>query len=67
MARQHAADRLGDIGRRQRRSRHLVEQRHEQVIVVAVDDDDVAISPAESSRAGEPAEAGPHDHHLLSL
>ena len=50
LARQHAADRLGDIGRRQRRGRHLIEQRHEQVVVVAVDDRDVDLGLAEPAR-----------------
>ena len=45
------------------RGGHLVEQRLEQVIVVAVDQRDRHARPREARRAGEAAEAGADDHN----
>ena len=55
---QHGPDRLGDIGRRQRRGRDLVQQRLEQVVVVAVDHRHVDGRPRQPASGFEPAEAG---------
>jgi hypothetical protein len=63
VAGQDAADGFGDVGRRKRRGRHLVEQWREQVVVAAVDDDDPRTTPAEFHRRSEAAEAAAHHDH----
>ena len=55
------ADRPGDVGRRQGRRRHLVEQRLEQVVVAPVDDDHVGRRAGQRPGRGEAAEAGADD------
>jgi hypothetical protein len=47
-------DRLGDIGRRQYGGRDLVQERLEQVIIVAVDHGDIDGSPREIAGSIEP-------------
>ena len=61
IATQDLADRLGDIRRRQGGGGHLVQQRHEQVVVLPVDDGDADIGSAELGRAGQPGKAGADD------
>ena len=46
-----AADRLGDVGRVERRGRHLVEQRLEEVVVAAVEQRDAHRRVGERARA----------------
>ena len=58
-ARQDAADRRGDVGRREPGGRHLIEQRLEQVIVVLVDDGDVERLPASALAADSPPKPAP--------
>lgn len=55
---QDAAHRPGDVGGRQAGSRHLVKQRLEQVVVVAVDDRDIDRTVGQSLRGEQAAEAG---------
>ncbi len=55
-------DRPRDIGRRERGGRHLVEKRHEQVIVPPVHDRHIHGLAAQRLGAGETAESGAHDH-----
>ena len=40
LAAQDRADRIGDVGRRKRRGRHLVEERLEKVVIAPIDDRD---------------------------
>jgi len=58
------ADRPGDLGRRQRRGRHLVEQRLEQMVIALVDQRDVAARAFERLDGREAAKA-PADNHDL--
>ena len=67
MALEKLANRLGDVGRRQRRSRHLIEQRHEQIVVVAIDDSHPDRLAADRPRAGKAAEARADNHHMGRL
>ena len=62
LAAQHAPDRPGDIARRQRRGRDLVEQGLEEMIIPAVDDGDLDRRARERLRRPHPGEAGTHDH-----
>src|SRR3954463_10296084 len=52
------ADRIADLPRRENGSRHLVEQRHEHVVVVAVDQDHLDRRPA-GGPGGPPAAGAP--------
>ena len=54
----NGANGLGDIGRRQRCRRDLVQKRLEQVVVVTIDDRDVGWRPRQCTRSFEPAKAG---------
>ena len=45
---QYFADRPGDVVRREGRRGHLIEQRLEGVVVVAIDEDDIGVGAAES-------------------
>ena len=64
---QHGADRLGDVGGRQRRGGHLVKQRLKQVIVVAVDDQHLDRRARQRARREQPAETAAHDDDSLDL
>jgi len=55
LAAQDVADRPGDIGRRQRRRRNLVQKRLEQMVVVAVDHSDVCSKTREGLHRRKPA------------
>src|SRR6516165_3933527 len=57
-----AADRCGDIGRRKTRGCDLIEQRLEQMIVVPIDQRDLARGSGQRLGRGQPAEAGTHNH-----
>jgi hypothetical protein len=59
-----AADRLGDVRRREDRRRHLVEQRLEQVVVVTVDDDHLDRLLGQRLGRLQPGEAAADDDHL---
>src|SRR5690606_12140300 len=62
------ADRLRDIGRSERGACHLIEQRLEQVIVVAIDDDQLDGRAAQGARRPQAPEAASDDDHTgLSL
>src|SRR5713101_788776 len=56
-------DRTRDLARIEECRSHLVEQRREQVVVVAVDQQHVHWCLLQSPGAGEAAEPGPCDHH----
>ena len=62
LAPEDPADRRGDIARAQRCRRHLVEQRLEQVMIVAIDQDHPNRGVAERPRGLQSAEATPDDH-----
>jgi hypothetical protein len=62
------AHRVGDVGGVQPGGGDLVEQRLEGVEVVAVDQRDRhVVGLGQGLGGGEPAEAGPDDHHLVLL
>jgi hypothetical protein len=61
---QDVADRPGDVGRRQRRGRNLIQQRLEAVMVLPVDQRDVDRGAAQRLRGFDAAEAGADDHDL---
>jgi hypothetical protein len=63
LAGEDGADRGCDLGGREARHRHLVEERLEEVIVRAVDQRDLDVSARERLRRFEPAEAASDDHH----
>ena len=50
-------DRRGDLGGREDRRRHLVEQRLKYVVVAAVDQDDLGIGVPQRVRRREPGKA----------
>ena len=58
---QDAADRRGDIGGRERRGRHLVEQRLKEVVVAPVDDGHTQRSARKPLGGGKAAEPCAHD------
>jgi hypothetical protein len=59
--------RPGDVARRERGGGDLVEQRLEQVVVVAVQQRDLGRGPGQRPRRLQPAEAGAEDHHAQRL
>jgi hypothetical protein len=63
---QHLADRRCDVGRAERSGRDLVEQRLEQVVVAAIDDQHVDRRATQRPRRFETAEAGADDHDARS-
>ena len=58
--------RSSDLARIQQRCGHLVQERREQVVVVAVEEQDVHIDALQCTRARDPAEAGARDDHARS-
>ena len=58
-----AADRLRDVGWRERGGCRLVEERLEEMVVASVDDGDLNGRVLERSRRGQPAEPGTDDYH----
>ncbi len=64
VARKHVPDGPCDVSGRQRRGRHLVEQRHEQVVVVTIDHRNTGRRAPEATRTRETAKAGANDHHV---
>ena len=65
-ATQQRADRGRDLGGGEARHRHLVEQGLEQVVVAAVEDDDLEVVGARQALGGREArKAGPDDQHAL--
>src|SRR5215472_3852543 len=61
---QDGPDRLGNIGRRQRRGRDLIEKRLKQVVVVAVDDGDLDGRARQRSGGLEPGKACADNHDM---
>ena len=60
---QEVPDRPGDLRRRQRGGRDLIEKRLKQVMIAAVDHRDADRRPGETMNGLEPAESGAdHDH-----
>ena len=57
----------GHIGRRQRRGRHLIEQRLEAMMVLAIDHDDIGGRASQRLGGFQAAEAGTDDHHFRSV
>jgi hypothetical protein len=64
---EHLADRGGDLGRRQRGRGHLVEQGLEDVVVLAVEEQDVQVRPGQRLRGLEAAEAAADEHDTRPL
>jgi len=64
---QHVPDGPGDLGRRQRRGRHLVQQRLKAMMILPIDDDHVDGNPAERLRGFEATEACTHDDDPRTL
>ena len=67
LAADDGADRPRDIARRQRRGRHLIEQRLEAVMILRVDQRHVGVRPRKRATGFQPAEASADDHHLRAL
>ena len=61
---QDPPNRRGDVGRRQRRGRHLIKQRLKQVVIVSIDDRDADGRRGERSRRVETAEPAADDDHM---
>src|SRR4030088_856068 len=53
----------GDLSGRKTRSRDLIEQGLERMVILAVDYDDLNRSTRQSARGIKPAKSGAHDHH----
>ena len=66
LSRYHLADGGRDLAGREDRRRHLVEERLEQVMVRAVDEQHVHRRAAQALRGREAPETGPHDDHTHS-
>ena len=64
---QDLPQRRRDVGRGECGGRDLVEERLEQVMVAAVDQDHVDVSPREGAHRPQPAEAAADDDHTGSL
>jgi hypothetical protein len=62
---QDRADRLRDIRRGQSRRRHLVKQRLEQMMVLAVDQGDARLPALEALAKGQPAKAGSQHDYVI--
>ena len=60
---QDPADRRGDVARRERRHRHLVEQRLEHVMVAPIDERHLHRLPAQRPGGVQPAEPSANNHH----
>ena len=60
---EHGAQRAADVGRGELRGGHLVEQRLELVVVVAVDQRDLDPGVGQHLGAPDAREAAPDDHH----
>ena len=58
-------DRRGDLGGRQNRRRHLIEQRLEDVMIAPVDQNDVGIASLQRARRGDPGKSAADDHDAL--
>ena len=58
------ANRRGDVARRQRGSRDLVEQRLKEVVIRPVNQSDANRCVPQGAGRGEPAETTAHDHHM---
>ncbi len=61
LAPEQVAYRPGDVGGRETGGRDLVEQRLEQVVILAIDERDVGVEAAKTLGDGEAAESGPDD------
>ena len=59
---QDPADRRRHIARRQRRGRDLIEQRLEQMVVVAIEERDLRVRAGERARRMQTAESAADDH-----
>jgi hypothetical protein len=60
-------DRRGELGGREDRRRHLIEQRLKYVVVAAVDHDDIDISVPKRACRGESGKAGADDDDAFPL
>ncbi len=61
---ENAADRRGDVRRREARGRHLVQERLKQMVIVLIDQGDVERRAGEVLRRAQPAEPGTDDDDL---
>jgi hypothetical protein len=60
-------DRRGDLGRREHRRRHLVEQWLKDVVIAPVNQDDIDISMPQRACRGDAGEAAADDDDALAL
>src|SRR5437868_2895218 len=67
LASHHAADRRCDVCGRQRSQSHLVQQRLEGVVILAVKNRNVDIRFGESQRGLEPAESAADNHNSWTI
>ena len=67
LAAQYGADRLGNVGRRQCRGRHLIEQRLEEVVIVPVNDRDLDRRPCQFACGFESAKPGADDNGARAI
>ena len=61
---QDGAKRARDVGRRERRRGHLIEERLEQMVVSTVQDGDANGTAGQPARRVQAAEAAPDDHDV---
>jgi hypothetical protein len=62
---QDVSNRRGDVPLGENTGRHLVQERLEEVMVVAVDDGDVDVRASQRSCGEQAAEATTHDHDAM--
>ena len=67
LAAQHASDRRGDLALREDPGGDLVEQRLEEVVVVAVHQRHPDRAATQPARGEQPSEASAHDHDSMGL
>ena len=64
---QNRPDRLRDVGRRQHRQRHLVEQRLKKMMIASVHHRHIHVQMRQPSRRVNPAKPSAHNHHSRPL
>jgi hypothetical protein len=64
LAPEQMTDRRGDVARRQRGRRHLIEQRLKEMMIRPVDHRDADRRVPQGARGGQSSEAAAHDDHM---
>ena len=57
----------GDLGGRENRGRHLVEQRLKDVMIASIDQNDLGIASFQGPRRRDPGKAAANDHDALAF